>query len=308
MRTHEIADRLALERELERAWIFHSRRLKHPVPPGYLTDRVVFSQDPPVRLVECLECGHVYRNPRESAVALHSIYVNDSSDSELYESLFEHQHGFFRHRTRTIRKLIGGVNRGLEIGSYVGGFLAAARDEGMVFTGLDVNEQVVDFCNRKGLSAALGSLDEQTDFGEYDAVAIWNTFEQLADVRAAATAARRLLRDGGCLALRFPNASFYTRWRRKLDGLLGPVAERFLAHNNMLGFPYRQGFTERSLRRLLSDARFEIRVVRGDMLVSVADRWTSKTGAFDEWLTKTIQRFTERAWRAPWIEVYAVAL
>src|SRR5690242_7730033 len=195
--TGDIADRSALEREVERAWIFHTRRLNHPVPPSYLTDRVVFSQDRPLRVVQCVECGHVYRNPREGALELHHTYVSDSGSRQLYESLFEHQHDFFRHRARTIRSLAGVVRRGVEVGSYVGGFLAAAREEGMSFTGLDVNEQVVDFCRQKGLDATLGSLEELTEYGEYDAVAIWNTFEQLPDVRAAAMASRRLLRDGG---------------------------------------------------------------------------------------------------------------
>ena len=63
----EIADRAAIRLEMERVWSFHTRRLRHPVPPKYLTDRVVFSQPPPVRLVQCAECTNLYRSPRESA-------------------------------------------------------------------------------------------------------------------------------------------------------------------------------------------------------------------------------------------------
>src|SRR3712207_8154521 len=41
------------------------RRLKTGVPVERLTDRVAFSQKPPLRLVRCEGCGTVYRNPRE---------------------------------------------------------------------------------------------------------------------------------------------------------------------------------------------------------------------------------------------------
>ena len=287
--------------------MFHARRFRHPVPPIYLTDRVVFSQGPPLRLMCCVDCAHLYRNPRESVDTLHRTYSQDSASDSVYGTLFENQRRFFAGHARRLRRLAGGVRRGLEVGSYVGGFLAAARDEGMSFSGIDVNKDAADFCRRQGLQVKIGSLEELTDFGEYDAVAIWNTFEQLPNVRSAAIACRRLLRDGGLLALRVPNASFYARWRRHLRGPLSPLAERMLAHNNLLGFPYREGFTKRSMHRLLHDAGFEIRQVHGDTLVPIADRWTSKAGAVDEWLTKTIQRAAQHGWSAPWVEVYAVA-
>ena len=303
----QVTDRPALEREVERVWMFHARRFRHPVPPIYLTDRVVFSQGPPLRLMRCAHCGHLYRNPRESAETIHRTYREDSTSDRVYDALFENQRHSFRGHARRIRRLSKGINRGLEVGSYVGGFLAAARDHGMSFSGIDVNEDAVDFCRRQGLAVAINSLEDLTGFGKYDAVAIWNTFEQLPNVRSAAIACRRLLQDGGLLALRVPNGSFYARWRRHLNGPLAPLAERMLAHNNLLGFPYREGFTKRSMHRLLSDTGFEIRRVHGDTLVRIADRWTNTGGAIDELVTKTIERVIQRGWRAPWVEVYAVA-
>ncbi|HLA14367.1 MAG TPA: methyltransferase domain-containing protein, partial [Gemmatimonadaceae bacterium] len=112
------------------------------------------------------------------------------------------------------------LKRGLEVGSYMGGFLAAARDAALPFTGIDVNRSAVEFGARQGLRISTGTLEEVESSGKYDAIAIWNTFEQLPDVRAAALAARRLLRQGGVLAVRIPNAGYYVRWRRRLDGVL----------------------------------------------------------------------------------------
>ena len=286
-------------------WAFHARRFRHPVPLNFLTDRVVFSQEPPLRLMRCAECTHLYRSPRERPDAVRRAYSDSAPGQSVFESLFQNQRVAYRAQVRRLVNFASGVRRGLEIGSYMGGFLAAARDAGLSFTGIDVNSSAASFGASKGLHIETCSIEEVHADAPYDAITIWNTFEQLPDVRAAAFNARRLLRDGGVLAVRVPNSSFYTHWRRRLEGVLAPWAERMLVHNNLLGFPYREGFTARSMRRLLDDSGFKIRRVYGDTLFPIADEWTSSPGALDEWLTKIIQRVSQRGWRAPWVEVYA---
>jgi hypothetical protein len=81
----------------------------------------------------------------------------------------------------------------------------------------------------------------------FDAITLWNTFEQIYDARAALVSPGRLLRPEPILALRFPNGAFYRRWRTRLSGVGGAIAIRLLSHNNLLGFPYRQGFTRSSV-------------------------------------------------------------
>jgi len=74
---HTDADVLAeeedLRREVELLWEYQSRRLKPDTPTRRLMDRVAFSQDPPLRLVKCRDCGLVYRNPVERVRELESI-------------------------------------------------------------------------------------------------------------------------------------------------------------------------------------------------------------------------------------------
>ena len=301
----EIADRATIQQEVERVWAFHARRFKHPVPPNFLLDRVVFSQDPPLRLMRCTGCTHLYRSPRERPDAVRRAYSDSAPEQSVYESLFQNQRIAYRAQVRRLLGFAAGIRRGLEVGSYMGGFLAAARDAGLSFTGIDVNTSAASFGASKRLHIETCSIEDVRPSSLYDAVAIWNTFEQLPDVRAAALSARRLLRGGGVLAVRVPNSSFYTYWRARLNGPLASWAERMLVHNNLLGFPYREGFTARSMRRLLDDAGFEIRRVYGDTLFPIADEWTSARGTVDEWLTKKVQRISQRGWRAPWVEVFA---
>jgi SAM-dependent methyltransferase len=301
----ELADRDAIRAEVERLWLFHQRRLRPDTPPSALTDRVAFSQDPPIRLARCRACGHIYRNPRERDTALRDAYDDDGIDPAVLQSLFDTQRSAYAAQARRLTDVVGKRGRGLEVGSYVGGFLAAARDAGWTFEGVDVGAKASAFAMRQGFRVTQGEIGDVTATEPFDVVAIWNTFEQLYDSRTAVAAAKRLLRPDGVLVVRIPNGEFYARWRRHLRGALAPVAERMLAHNNLLGFPYRQGFTRRSLTRLLRDGGFDVVHTFGDTLVPIADRWTRRFGAVEERVVKTVERAVQRAWRAPWVEVYA---
>lgn len=298
----ELANAEQMRAELEWLWEFHDTRLKKPVPPERLTDRLAFSQYPPIRLAECRICSHIYRNPWERKDVLAEAYASAAPEDAVLETLFQAQRKTSVRQVARLRRVTRRTGRGLEVGSYAGGFLSAANDEGWTFEGLDVSDVACDFARRKGLRVTHGEIDTFRPAQPFDAIAIWNTFEQLYDARAALVAARRVLSDDGVLALRFPNGAFYRRWRARLPG---PLASRLLAHNNLLSFPYRQGFTQSSLATLLEQCGFREAEVAGDTLARVADQWTTRYGAFEERWVKRIERRVQRGWNAPWIEVYA---
>ncbi len=193
------------------------------------------------------------------------------------------------------------------MGSYVGAFLAAARDEGWQFEGLDINEHAVRFARARDLVATVGDLDTLDEDRRFDVVAIWNCFDQLPDPRAATHRARERLARNGMLALRVPNGGFYAAVRQALVGPLAGAARALLAHNNLLGFPYRHGFTPHSLGLLLEKTGFRVEHVHGDALVPTSDEWTRTWAAVEERALKTILRAvgSVSADRAPWFEVYA---
>ena len=80
-----------------------------------------------------------------------------------------------------------------------------------------------------------------------------------------------------------------------------------LAQNNLLSFPYRWGFTPRSLARLLQDVGLTVRGFRADVLVPIADEWTLPWAAEEERALKREMRAAARRdrRRAPWFELYA---
>jgi SAM-dependent methyltransferase len=290
----EVAGPDDLRIEAEQLWEFHMRRLSPRTPPERLVDRVAFSQAPPWRVVRCDECGLVYRNPAEKRAVLRAVYRDEELTRDAMLALHGAQARSYTTQARRLRRVLGRRGSGLEVGSYVGAFLAAARALGFHFEGLDVNATTSGFTRSLGFAVHDGEIDQFRPRRTYDVVAIWNTFDQLPDPAAAVRAASRLLDAGGVLAIRVPNGECYARWRARRGGA------QLLAQNNLLTFPYRFGFTPGSLKRLLRDNGFDVvRVVR-DVLVPTADEWTRRWARVEERVIKPLTRLS-----APWFEVYA---
>ena len=305
-----VADAEQIRAEVEALWAYHQKRLKPETPPDRLVDRVAFSEPPPFRLVRCNECGLLYRSPVERSHELTEMYARNASAPDVLRALHDTQLPAARVQARELRRALGRGGSGLEVGSYVGAFLDAARDEGLDVQGLDVNADANAFTRSMGFTVHDGEL---TTFGTdqtFDTVAIWNTFDQLADPRGALNAASKLLRDRGILVVRVPNGAFYAAAREVLTNgnrATRAAARAALAQNNLLTFPYRWGFTPESLTRLLSETGFSVQRIRGDVLVPVADRWTRPWARVEEILIKRgmalAASFADS--RAPWFEVYA---
>ena len=270
------------------------RRLSPRTPPERLVDRVAFSQAPPWRLVRCRDCGLVYRNPAEKRAALCAIYRDEEQTRDAMLALHEAQAKTYVAQARRLRRVLGRRGTGIEVGSYVGAFLTAARSQGWQFEGLDVNATTGAFTRSLGFAVHDGDLEHFRPEREYDVVAIWNTFDQLPDPKAAVLASRRLLRPDGVLAIRVPNGECYANWRNRRGGA------SLLAHNNLLTFPYRFGFTKQSLTRLLREALFEVERIVPDVLVPTADEWTRPWARIEERVVKPLTRGAN-----PWFEVYA---
>jgi hypothetical protein len=308
--SREVASEEDIKREVEELWTYHGRRLRAATPPEHLTDRVAFSQRPPLRVVQCTHCGLVYRNPIERSLELEAIYQDEQPTRAVMQSLHETQRASYATQAQRLTKLAGRKGSGLEVGSYVGAFLTAAREVGWHFAGVDVNACTNQFARSLGFEVHDGSLEDFGDERRVNAVAIWNCIDQLPDPPATIRAASHHLDEGGWLAIRAPNGACYATLARMLRGPLAPVARAWLAQNNLLSFPYRYGFTPHSLRVLLSKLGFDVVTVVGDVLVPIADKWTRPWAALEERVLKRVGGVAARLSRddgplAPWFEIYA---
>lgn len=300
-----VADADVIREEREELWSFHTRRLRPTVPPRQLADRLAFSQPPALRLVQCKRCGLVYRNPIERPADVSDIYSGEVIEPDVMSRLHATQLGALRAQARRLTDLFGRAGTVIEVGSYVGGFLAAARELGWTPIGVDVNPTVNDWVRARGEQVVDGELAAVRDV-QADVVAFWNCFDQLPDPAAALREAHCRLRAGGWVVIRVPNGEAYARLR-SAPAPIARFARIVLATNNLLAFPYRFGFTRHSATRLLHRAGFSIQHVVGDTLVPVADRWTRRWARHEEQLVKAATRALGRAGlvEPPWIEVYA---
>lgn len=299
---------------------FHRRRLKPAAlrRRAALEDRAAFTQDEPRAIVGCRGCGLVFRHPRRDPDAVERDYAVDRYGEERLQALFTTQADAYDDKLAVLGRLVAGRRRPrvLEVGSFVGAFLAAAGAAGWDAFGVDPGEEVVAFARARGLTVQRGTIDDVVlPPASLDAVAVWNTFDQIAAPRPMLAAASRMLRGGGVLALRVPNGRYFVDAVARLDddsALVRRARLLALAWNNLIGFPYLNGYAVGTLDRLVAPHGFERIVAQPDTLVTLADNDTRTSAALEERLVKLGCRL---AWRrqipgparlakAPWLDVY----
>jgi len=297
----------------EQAWLraFYDELLRSSAS---LKDRTQFTQHESTFVVRCNKCGTLMRNPRPTAQELRLRYEHDHYGADALEELLESQLGFFKQKAHKLKLTQG--SRVVELGSYTGAFLQAAKECGWDATGVDVGKDTAEFCLAHGLKVIRAELEQSKIApNSIDAFFIWNTFDQLAHPKGTLESIRQLLRPGGLLLIRAPNGDFESaalnaransRWRESI------MAAQAL--NNFLTFPYIAGYTPRSLSAMLSSAGFQVIGINGDVIAplfgerspalarSSEQRWKRLTLRICDRIAKDDRRLLH-----PWFEVMAVS-
>ncbi len=299
---------------------FHLRRQRRQDRQD-LKDRGNFTQDYITDILQCPGCELVCRSPRPPAAAVTNAYVEDDYTRDHLESEFTLQHRWARSKVRSLaihlHPRLPTTPMVLEVGSFVGGFLAAGQEQGWNMLGVDPGKEVVAFCRGRDYPVFCGTLvDAPVAPASLDAVAIWNTFDQLPNPDSTLAAARRLLHQQGLLVVRVPNGQCFRHlitWGRKLGRPTNTWLDRALAWNNLLGFPYLYGYSLRTLDELLSRHGFARIVVCPDSLMTVSGRESTTWARWEERIVKRCCRIVahlEQALNrnscqvAPWLDVY----
>jgi len=294
---------------------FHRQRLQHP---SDTKDRSQFTQDYDTQIVLCRGCGLLCRNPHPPAGSMTQAYAADQYDWDHLRQEFDTQLRWARTKIPIVRQWLAERHRPrlLEVGSFVGRFLAAAQEEGWTITGVDPGETVTRFCFEHKLPVYRGTIEEAPlRSGELDGIVVWNTFDQLPDPCSMLVAAAKSLKIDGLLVIRFPHGTCYrnsisfTERHRWMQRFLYPL----LAWNNLLSFPYLHGYDVDNLDRLVTRHGFRREVVYPDTLMTASlpnTRWWAQR---EEQLVKALCRAVWRmeSWagrhryrRACWVDVY----
>lgn len=295
--------------------VFRSN-LSADTPEHMLEDLTLFAHDYAARLVVCQPCGLVSRDPRFSPRGLTNAFAGDIYHQDWLEATLKQYHASFRSQMPALVDMIGRHANVLEVGSYVGGFLAAARDSGWQALGVDVGERVSSFARSKGLRVQTGTLaDAHFPDRTFSAVFVWVCFDQLPDPWATLAEIRRVLVPNGWLILQVPNGDFVkwteplahsARWKALCESLF-----KMLAYTGLAGFHFQTGYTPASLRRLLTTSGFGRIRIRNR--INLADAQECNEFAIPEQgvyisrvqaASTVLARLTlGRALRGPWIQV-----
>lgn len=297
---------------------FHRSRLRSGSAEAFV-DRATFTQDYVTEVVACQYCRLVLRTPRPPARAITATYQDDQYGDERLATLFAAQLRSYRSKARALCRWLPQDRevRVLEIGSFVGGFLAAGQEQGWQMLGVDPGAEVSAFCREKGLPIFCGTAGElPLPPQSVDSITIWNTFDQLPDPRVTITQACQMLRPGGVLVIRVPNGECF-RWAvtqlRTLPWPWNGWLRATLAWNNLLAFPYLYGYSLPTLDRLLRGYGFSQIAVHYDTLMPLADQHTKAWATGEERVLKSLCALAvqiEKLYPArygqtvPWLDVY----
>lgn len=240
-----VRSREDIESELAARDRFFAERLKPRAARRPLRDVTDNTLGVAAAILRCERCGVLVRQGAPGEGVFSGDHYDDSELALLHQN---HAEGF-RAKADDYRSLLPSSARVVEVGSYAGGFLTAAAEWGWSAVGTDIDEDVVRYCRSIGLDARRMHFEGCAfEASSLDAVFVWNCFEQLPNGAAVLTEAARVLRDGGLLVLRVPDAGLYLR-----------ETEPVLAYNGILGWPHRFGFTVESLRRFAERYAFSFR-------------------------------------------------
>ena len=248
-------DDIAREMELRREF-FLSRLDGSSV--GTLRDIVDMTIDAEAPIYLCA-CGVLVRpDPMRTPAR----FAADEYDLQTLEMLHALHVSTFASKT-AFRDLLPSGARVLEVGSYVGGFLEAARRWGWRATGVDIGRETSAFARSKGYDVTSERLERCAfEDGSFGAVFIVSCFEQMVNPAEVLAKVHAITKPGAPLVIMTPDAAVYIEAERAFaageprDDRRASVQR--LAYNNLLGFPHRFGYTQTALERLVGCAGFTL--------------------------------------------------
>lgn len=201
-------------------------------------------------VVQCLECGLCFTNPRPTASCLEYFYPPDYKPHQSKAKQPSRSWlGLRRQRTCIPWH---GAGRLLDFGCGGGDFLCCMRNAGWQVTGIDASLSTVRrLTAERGLHVLHGTLPHpDLKPGSFDVVTMWHSLEHVPDPRNVLMEARRLLTPTGKLYVAVPN----------IDSL---AFRMFGPHWFALDLPrHLVHFSPLTLQFLLEQAGFHVESVR----------------------------------------------
>jgi SAM-dependent methyltransferase len=212
-----------------------------------------------VRYGRCQRCGSSLATVQPTGTELQQEYEGDYPQRFPPARLTAERATLFDALLDRLASLgVGGDRpRLLDVGGGGGHLSGLARARGWLAVSADLAHTACLVALRGGEVPAVQADGALLPFrsGSVDAVTLVNVVDQAREPLAALSEAHRVLRAGGLLALRVPNARFHRPWVRFLTAL-GPLARS--RRWDVYPIVHHFAFTPEGLRRLAERAGFGV--------------------------------------------------
>lgn len=198
----------------------------------------------------CSYCDLIYSDVQKPYRDVVGSYREDYFDRYSADQLIGQRIRLYDHVLEVIVKNKE-VGRLLDVGTGCGFFLVAARKRRWEAKGVEPSIQSVELArHQNGLDVFHGTLGEYDDDGQFDVITFINVLDHSTIPWGEIDRARRLLRPGGLVYLRFPNGYLHSQIYR--------IAFKYGFSNSLRKFLvfHLYSFTPRYIRKLLRDHGF----------------------------------------------------
>ena len=153
-------------------------------------------------IVQCLNCGLVYSNPRWDDSELMDSY--ETVQDPLYLQEREGRVLTFEQHLRPLEEITGPASgrRLLDVGCYIGVFLEIAAKHGWDAWGVEPSQWAAEQARQLGLNVIGGTLEGANLPDEsFDVVTLWDVIEHVADPIGEIRRIHRILKPGGLIVI-----------------------------------------------------------------------------------------------------------
>lgn len=179
----------------------------------YLVSREVFT------LVQCLDCGFIFTNPRPTLVDLPRYYKSDDyiSHTDSRKSFFERLYGLVKqHMLRRKAKIINKLThkekfRILDYGCATGDLLLYLQNKGAIGLGFEPDAGARNKAKLKGVSVLSDDKELLTDQyrGRFDVITLWHVLEHIPDLQTKVKMFSGLISENGVIIVAVPEYKSY---------------------------------------------------------------------------------------------------